>query len=51
MTEMEFIKQAKEYGYSDKEIQGLLNLQKETMIPFDMIFLIEHTVYPKHTVN
>ncbi len=53
MTEMEFIKLAKEFGYFDDEIQDFLDFQKEAMLPFDMIPLIEHTVHhaAEHTVN
>ncbi len=43
MTEKQFIKQAEECGYSDEEIQELVDLHKETGMKYEEIALLEQT--------
>lgn len=42
MTKEEFIKLASDFGYTQEEIKDLIDLQKETQVPFEEIKLIEH---------
>lgn len=44
MTELQFIEEARECGYSDDEIQDFLNFHEESGIPFDMMDLEMHNV-------
>lgn len=44
MTELEFIKQAEEFGYTDEEIQDFLDFHKESGILFDDMLLIERII-------
>lgn len=44
MTKEEFIKIAKDFGYSEDVIEDLVELQRETGLQFDEIAIEEHMV-------